>query len=142
MRIATPRTGLGRILPLVAGVVLVLGCAQLLVLARWGTEHGEPNLVVVGLVTAAGCLVTGLVLLTLGVMVRHQQAHLASLAMMGGSLEDHSSLLEALVKQNADLADIARRQIAFLERLAPEEPARRDRPAPGLDQLLDGRKRS
>jgi hypothetical protein len=121
---ASSKSSLGRLLPVIGGAFLVAGAAQSFYFASLAERYDSPELAFGGVVAALGTFIVGVIILTLGSMVVQLQKQVGELVSINASNTEHTSLLEQQVRQNAEMLDVQRRQVAWLERMAPEQVVR------------------
>ncbi|MDH4146363.1 MAG: hypothetical protein OEY23_14475 [Acidimicrobiia bacterium] len=116
-----PKTLVGRILPFVGVFFVLLGMAQTFYLAQLGSHYGMAELVLIGVLGGLGAFVTGVLLLTLGMMLQNLQYQGDQLESIAAATLAQTELLRQQIRQHADSLDVQRRQVGWLEKIAPPD---------------------
>lgn len=129
---ASTKSSLGRLLPVIGGTFLVAGVVETVYFTNLANRFEAPELAFGGVVAALGTFIVGVIILTLGAMVVQLQKQVTELVSINSSNSEHTALLEQQVRQNAEMLDVQRRQVAWLERIAPDQIVR-EPGGPALD---------
>ncbi len=118
------KSSLGRLLPVIGGTFLLAGIVETVYFTALANRFDAPELAFGGTIAALGTFIVGVIILTLGAMVVQLQKQVTELVGINSSNSEHTALLEQQVRQNAEMLDVQRRQVAWLERIAPDQVVR------------------